>query len=169
MRALSVTLTGISLGVSSAASGLWEQCRSANGTEIACVERLVCVPDVEYYGLCYNEVVEESGQCGGLNWNVSCVNGTTCTRQNEGWATCELTIEDLNPAAEWQQCDPEDSGNACADDLICVNDTDYHGLCVKEEVELWGQCGGSGWTTNCEIGSSCEAKTATYSQCIPDI
>ncbi|KAE9004851.1 hypothetical protein PR003_g18681 [Phytophthora rubi] len=170
MRVYSVLLVVIGLGVSSATQtpGLWEQCRAENGTEIACGKGLVCVPDVEYYGLCYVEVAGESEQCGGLGWNVSCVNGTTCERQNEGWASCESTTGDLVPAAEWQQCDPEDSGNACADNLICVDDGDYHGLCVQEVAELWGQCGGSGWTTDCEDGSFCEIKTATYSQCVSD-
>ncbi|KAG7391601.1 hypothetical protein PHYPSEUDO_004103 [Phytophthora pseudosyringae] len=169
MKIFSVTLMTSVVGVSKATPGLWEQCRSENGTEIACDAGLVCVPDVEYYGLCYTEVVEEAGQCGGLGWNVSCVNGTACARQNEGWASCESTVDDgLYTAAEWQRCDPEDSSNACADDLICVDDDDYHGLCVKEVAELWGQCGGSGWATVCEIGSYCAVKTATYRQCVSD-
>ncbi|GMF37948.1 unnamed protein product [Phytophthora lilii] len=168
MRFPAFVLAAIGLGVSDATPGLWEQCRSANGTDVACSEGLICVPDVEYYGLCYTKVVDESGQCGGLGWNVSCVNGTTCERQNEGWASCEPTDAALDPAVEWQQCDPEDSGNACADGLMCVDDNDYHGLCVKEEAELWGQCGGSGWVTDCEFGSSCQVKTATYSQCLPE-
>ncbi|ETI53862.1 hypothetical protein F442_03240 [Phytophthora nicotianae P10297] len=160
------TLTTIGIGVSNAAPGMWEQCRSQNGTEIECDKGLACVPDVEHFGLCYLKVVEESGQCGGLGWNVSCVNGTTCSRQNKGWASCESTGDHDYPSAEWQQCDPQDSGNACADDLICVDDDDYHGLCVKEVAEPWGQCGGSGWTTDCENGSSCKVKTVTYSQCV---
>lgn len=170
--ALSMRTFGVMLvtsgGVSVAAStpGLWEQCRSENGTETPCEKGMVCVPDIEYYGLCYTEVADVLSQCGGLGWNVSCVNGTTCERQNEGWATCESPIDDLTPAAEWQQCDPNDSGDTCADDLICVDDNDYHGLCVKDVAELWGQCGGSGWTTDCETGSSCEFKTTTYSQCV---
>jgi hypothetical protein len=154
-------------GVSAATPGLWEQCRSENGTEVTCETGLVCVPDVEYFGLCYTEVVEAAGQCGGLGWNVSCVNGTTCERQNEGWATCESATDELDQAAEWLQCDPEGSGDECADNLVCVDDNDYHGLCVKEEAGLWGQCGGSGWITDCELGSWCEPKTETYSQCVP--
>ncbi|KAG6579772.1 RxLR-like protein [Phytophthora cinnamomi] len=142
MRVLMIVVVG--LGSSTATPGLREQCRSEN------------------------EVAGESEQCGGLGWNVSCANGTTCERQNEGWASCESTSGVLNPVAEWQQCDHEDSGNACADNLICVDDNDYHGLCVKEKAELWGQCGGAGWTTDCEDGSVCEVKTATYSQCVSD-
>ncbi|EGZ24871.1 hypothetical protein PHYSODRAFT_462353, partial [Phytophthora sojae] len=126
---------GLGMGVSSANPGPWEQCRSENGTEIACDKGLVCVPDVEYYGLCYTEVVGESEQCGGLGWNVSCVNGTTCERQNEGWASCQSTADARGPGAEWQQCDPEDSGNLCADSLICVDDDDYHGICVRQVAE----------------------------------
>ncbi|POM67306.1 LOW QUALITY PROTEIN: Hypothetical protein PHPALM_16725, partial [Phytophthora palmivora] len=117
---------------------------------------------------CYTEVVEESGQCGGLGWDVICVNGTTCTRQNKGWATCESTAKVTYPAAEWQQCDLQDNDNVCADGLICIDDNDYHGMCIKEVAELWGQCGGSGWVTDCDIGSRCEAKTVTYSQCVPN-
>ncbi|KAG6954155.1 hypothetical protein JG688_00012495 [Phytophthora aleatoria] len=166
MKLFSFTL--VTIGVSNAAPGLWEQCRSQNGTEIGCDKGLVCVPDVEHYGLCYTKVVEESAQCGGLGWNVNCVNGTTCSRQNEGWATCKSAVDNINPAAEWQECNLEDSDKACANDLICVDDDDYRGLCVKEVAEVWGQCGGSGWTTDCESGSSCMVKTATYSQCVPD-
>ncbi|GMF54172.1 unnamed protein product [Phytophthora fragariaefolia] len=168
MRIVIILLVAIGLDTAYAAPGLWEQCRSENGTEIACGDELVCVPDVEYFGLCYTKVVGESEQCGGLGWNVSCVNGTSCERQNEGWASCKSSADALDFAAEWQQCDPEDSGGACADNLICIDDNDYHGLCVKEVAELWGQCGGSGWTTACEHGSTCAAKSATYSQCVLD-
>ncbi|EEY59211.1 uncharacterized protein PITG_11696 [Phytophthora infestans T30-4] len=135
MKLIIITLVSGGIRVSNAAPGLWEQCRSQNGTEIECAGGLVCVPDVEHYGLCYLKVVKKSGQCGGLGWNVSCVNGTTCSRQNEGWASCEPTVDDLYRAAEWQQCDPKNSGNTCAHDLICVNDDDYHGLCVKQLMQ----------------------------------
>ncbi|KAF4034184.1 hypothetical protein GN244_ATG13826 [Phytophthora infestans] len=172
-------------------AGLYQQCEWENKA-VKCEAGMFCQMKEKHFGWCMKKSPGLNDQCGGKStdgpWAMPCSDSNLkCVLISDQYSKCQKETDrekvkmpnhhkgagvEEEKVALNERCKFENGTKGCASGLQCVEDSDWTGMCMKKEANVYDQCAGQEirglWKAMCPKGALCRESDTFYSQCLPE-